>query len=406
MSFSFRSGPDAGSAPGTCVLDGDVEYPQLVLKQAEFEHNLAAMREFCQARGVSIAPHAKTTMAPAVIRRQLDAGAWGVTVASVGQLRVCLEAGAPVMLLANELVNPAAARWLGTVLAGRPGQAVYCIADSAVGVGRLADGWRDSGNPGRLPVLLELGVPGGRTGCRTRGQAEEVARAIGRRPELCLAGVEAFEGILPGGRSADGLRRVDEFLERVGDQAVRLDRLGLLTEETEPVLTAGGSEYFDRVAAVLSAVTLSRPHRVVLRSGCYAFHDHAGHAGGPPLAGADGRTELRPALEVWCEVVSVPEPGLALAALGKRDAPYDAGFPVPFARRPAGGGPPEPCAGVTVTAMNDQHAYLLVPPGTELAVGDLLGCGIIHPCTAFDKWRRIALVDDGYRVLDTIDTYF
>lgn len=388
------------------MLDGNVELPQLVLKQAEFEHNLGAMREFCRARGVSIAPHAKTTMAPAVIRRQLDAGAWGVTVASIGQLRVCLEAGVPVVLLANELVNPAAARWLGTALAGRPGQTVYCIADSAAGVSRLADGWRDSGNADRLPVLVELGIPGGRTGCRTLEQAEAVARATGRRPELRLAGVEAFEGIMPGGRSADALRRVDEFLGRVGDLAVRLDQLGLLAEEPEPVLTAGGSEYFDRVAAVLSAVTLSRPHRVVLRSGCYAFHDHAEHAGGTPLAGADGRTELRPALEAWCEVVSVPEPGLALAALGKRDAPYDAGFPVPFARRPAGGGPAGPCAGVTVTAMNDQHAYLRVPTGTELAVGDLLGCGIIHPCTAFDKWRRIALVDDGYRVLDTIDTYF
>jgi D-serine deaminase-like pyridoxal phosphate-dependent protein len=148
----------------------------------------------------------------------------------------------------------------------------------------------------------------------------------------------------------------------------------------------------------------------LLRSGCYAFHDHANHAPRPghsaPLAGADGTTELRPALEAWCEVVSVPEPGQAIAALGRRDAPYDAGFPVVFARRPAAGGPVEPCAGVTVTAMNDQHAYLSLPEGAPLAVGDLLGCGIIHPCTAFDKWRRIALVDENYQVLDTIETYF
>lgn len=406
MEFAFRSGPGAGSAPGTCVLTDAVEYPQLVLKQAEFEHNLAAMREFCMARGVSIAPHAKTMMAPAIIDRQLAVGAWGVTVASVGQLRVCLEAGVPVMLLANELVNPAAARWLGAALAGRPGQQAYCIADSAAGVARLADGWRASGNPSRLPVLVELGIPGGRTGCRTHEQAETVAHAIAGRRELCLAGVEAFEGILSGGRTAAGLRAVDEFLASVAALAVRLDRLGLLATEAEPVLTAGGSQYFDRVAEALCGVTLSRPHRVVLRSGCYAFHDHAEHPEGSPLAGADGRTELRPALEAWCEVVSVPEPGLALAALGKRDAPYDAGFPVVFARRPAAGGPAEPCAGVTVTAMNDQHAYLSVPADSELAVGDLLGCGVIHPCTAFDKWRRIALVDEGYRVLDTIDTYF
>ena len=414
MEFAFRSGPDAGSPQGTCILTDAVEYPQLVLKRAEFEHNLAAMREFCAAKGVALAPHAKTSMAPAIINRQLAAGAWGMTVASVGQLRVCLEIGVPVMLLANELVNPAAARWLGEAMAGRPEQRVYCVVDSAAGVARLADGWRASGNPGPLPVLLELGIPGGRCGCRTEAEAESVARAVAGRPELCLAGVEAFEGIMPGSRqgsrSADGLRAVDEFLRRLGDLAVRLDRLGLLSQEAEPVLTAGGSLYFDRVAEILSAVRLSRPHRVVLRSGCYAFHDHANHVAHPgrsaPLAGAAGATELRPALEVWCEVVSVPEPGQAIAALGRRDAPYDAGFPVVLARRPAAGGPVEPCAGVSVTAMNDQHAYLSLPAGSPLAVGDLLGCGIIHPCTAFDKWRRIALVDENYRVLDTIETCF
>jgi len=414
VEFAFRSGPDAGSPPGTCILTGAVEYPQLMLKQAEFEHNLTVMREFCAAKGVVLAPHAKTSMSPAIISRQLAAGAWGMTVASVGQLRVCLEIGVPVMILANELVNPAAARWLGEALAARPAQRVYCVVDSAAGVQRLADGWRASGNTGPLPVLVELGIPGGRCGCRTEAEAESVARAVAGRPELCLAGVEAFEGIMPGSRpgsrSADGLRDVDEFLWHLGDVAVRLDRLGLLSQETEPVLTAGGSLYFDRVAEILSAVRLTRPHRVVLRSGCYAFHDHANHAPraghSAPLAGADGTTELRPALEAWCEVVSVPEPGQAIAALGRRDAPYDAGYPVVFARRPANGGQVEPLAGVTVTGMNDQHAYLSVPAGSPLAVGDLLGCGIIHPCTAFDKWRRIALVDQNYQVLDTIETCF
>ena len=403
VQFAFRSGPDAGSPPGTHVLSGAVEYPQLVLKRAEFEHNLAAMRDFCAARGVSLAPHAKTSMAPAVIGRQLEAGAWGMTVASVGQLRLCLEIGVPVMLLANELVNPAAAQWLGQTLAERPQQRVYCIVDSATGVARLAEGWRASGNLSRLPVLIELGLPGGRTGCRTFAEAESVARAVAGRPELSLAGVEAFEGILHG-RSDKALRGVDDFLLRLTGLADQLDQLGLLSSDEEPVLSAGGSLYFDRVAEILTSVRLSRPHRVVLRSGGYAFHDHS--PGPWPLAGADGTTELRPALEIWCEVVSVPEPGLALAVMGKRDAPYDIALPVVFARRPADGDAVEPCLDVTVTALNDQHAFLQVPAEGPIAVGDLLGCGIIHPCTAFDKWRRIAVVDENYQVLETIGTCF
>lgn len=402
MGFTFRT----DYAAGLSLLDRDVEFPQLVLKQAPFQHNLAAMDAFCAAREVLLAPHAKTSMAPALIRRQLDAGAWGVTVATMSQLRVCLEAGAPNIILAHELVNPAAAAWLGGTLAARAGHQVFCLADSAAVAGRLAEGWRESGNPDPLPVLLEVGAPGGRTGCRTPEEAQAVARAVAGHPELRLSGVEAFEGVLGGSRTGEELARVDEFLATVTTCAERLDRDGLLAGAPEIMLSAGGSLYFDRVAEVLRTARLSRPYRVVLRSGCYAFHDHAERAGAPLLAGADGRTELIPALELWGEVVSVPEPGLAIAGFGRREAPYDAALPVVLGRLAGENGTLEPLPGATVTGLNDQHAYLRTGPDVTLAVGDRLACGIVHPCTAFDKWRRLALVDEQYRVLETIDTFF
>lgn len=395
MGFTFR----AEYTPGLSLLDRDVEFPQLVLKQAEFTRNLAAMDAFCAARGVSLAPHAKTSMAPALIRRQLDAGAWGVTVATMSQLRVCLEAGAPNVIFAHELVNPAAATWLGQALSG---QQVYCLADSVAGAALMAAGWKISGNPDPLPVLLEIGAPGGRTGCRTPDDAYAVAQAIAGHPELRLSGVEAFEGILGGGRTDAELARVDAFLATVTRIAERLDRDGLLTGAREILLSAGGSFYFDRVAAVFRTVSLSRPPRIVLRSGCYAFHDH-GQVPGAPLPLSPG---LVPSLELWSEVVSVPEPGLAIAGFGRREAPYDAALPVFLGRLADETGTLEPLAGVTVTALNDQHAYLRFDAGASLAVGDRIACGIVHPCTAFDKWRHLALVDERYRVLETIDTYF
>ena len=56
--------------------------------------------------------------------------------------------------------------------------------------------------------------------------------------------------------------------------------------------------------------------------------------------------------------------------------------------------------------LNDQHAFMAIPPGVELHVGDRVACGICHPCTAFDKWPVIPLVDDSYRVIDLYCTYF
>jgi D-serine dehydratase len=111
-------------------------------------------------------------------------------------------------------------------------------------------------------------------------------------------------------------------------------------------------------------------------------------------------------------VLSRPEHDLAILSMGKRDASYDIDLPTPLAtHRP--GNPHIPCAlpvGCTVEKMNDQHAYLRLPRDSELcrnlAVGDLIGCGISHPCTTFDKWPLLLVVDDVYRVNSAVNTFF
>jgi len=65
-----------------------------------------------------------------------------------------------------------------------------------------------------------------------------------------------------------------------------------------------------------------------------------------------------------------------------------------------------PITGLAVTKLMDQHAYLSVDTDVDLRVGDLLRFGISHPCTAFDKWRHIPVVDGDHRVVDVLHTYF
>jgi D-serine deaminase-like pyridoxal phosphate-dependent protein len=104
-------------------------------------------------------------------------------------------------------------------------------------------------------------------------------------------------------------------------------------------------------------------------------------------------------------VHSRPEPDLAIVGFGKRDVSYDMGLPRPLTVR-GRDGVVRAAAGMEVFRLNDQHAYLRVPPGDGLAVGDLVGSGLAHPCTVFDKWRSIPVVDDDYRVVSAIRTYF
>ncbi len=158
-------------------------------------------------------------------------------------------------------------------------------------------------------------------------------------------------------------------------------------------MSAGGSARFDRVAARLAGAGLGR---LVLRSGASVTHDDGVYRARTPFDRVPAEGPLTAAPEMWAQVVSVPEPGLALAGMGKRDVPFDEGLPVVLS----------PGEGLTVTRLGDHHAYLAVGPGVSVAPGDLLRFGLSHPCTAFDKWREIPVVDDGHRVVDVLHTYF
>src|SRR5215218_5624805 len=351
-------------AQGYDLRRGDLPLPLLVLRRYALEHNLRAMQAWCDARGLALAPHGKTAMAPQLMRRQLEAGAWGLTAATVQQVAVMRAAGARRVILANQLVDAAAIGWLERERAADDRFEAYCLVDSAAAVAQLNAGLAAARSTAPLAVLIELG--GARAGCRTDATAHTVAAAVAAAPRLALAGVEGYEGTLGADR--------------------------------EPRTLAAVGALFDRVAERLRfPEPLSRPLRVVVRAGCYVTHDDGHYARLSPL------TELRPALELWARVLSCPQRGLAIAGFGKRDAPYDLGLPI--VRRLLRDGAPATADGVVVDALNDQHAMLRDPLGA-LRVGDVLRCGISHPCTAFDKWSLIPVVDDADVVVDAVRTLF
>jgi len=261
---------------------------------------------------------------------------------------------------------------------------------------------------------VELGFPGGRTGCRTLRQAVAVAEAVAAAGSLRLAGASGYEGGLGEDRDPATLNAVAGFcrdLRRLGDLlrgTADGQRGGHSGGPRGLILSAGGSAYFDVVVSELTAAGAG--HRVVLRSGAYVAHDHGMYAALAPH-GPDASRQappppaLRPALELWAQVLSRPEPDLALLCAGRRDVSFDHGLPVPLRIRRAGGTPAEP-RGMQVTRLDDQHAYLSLPANAGLAPGDLVCLGISHPCTTFDKWRVIPVADDEDRVVDVVHTFF
>ena len=164
-----------------------------------------------------------------------------------------------------------------------------------------------------------------------------MAKAAAATGTLQVAGVAGYEGSIGGSDEAQRLGLITAFCRRLRALADRLEDVG-----EEPIVTAGGSAFFDVVTAELTAG--GRGPKVILRSGAYLTHDHGFYRTlSPASRGLAGAPALRPALELWTQVLSSPEPGLALLGAGRRDVGFDQGLPVPLRviRRPAarGGGP-------------------------------------------------------------------
>ena len=371
------------------LFDGGFHPPLVALDAGALEHNLATMRDWCERRGVLLAPHGKTTMAPQLFARQLEHGAWAITVATFAQLRVARAFGVRRVMVANELLDVAGLRWVAAELARDPEFHLLCFADSVRGVEIMAAALRGAGRP--VDILVELGASGGRAGVRDVATAEAVAAAVEAAPELRLAGVAGYEGAIGHDVTDESLAAVDRYLRDLRALADRLDLPG------DAVLSAGGSAYFDQVTDVFAGT------RTVLRSGAYVTHDDGVYREVSPLGRAGG-TPFAPALHAWSQVTSRPEPDLALLTLGRRDVSFDQGLPEPHVVRHADG-TRSPATGSRVSELNDQHAFLRLGPDTKAEVGDWVDCGPSHPCTVFDKWQLLPVVEDE-TVIDLVRTWF
>nr|WP_310616161.1 alanine racemase [Pantoea cypripedii] len=402
----FKSVAGAGDAPlpiGTAVLASEKVFsPLLLMKQSALENNLRQLADFCREQGVMLAAHGKTSMSPAILRRAItEGGAWGLSAATPSQVRALRQFGIRNVFLANQLVDPAGIHWIGEWQKQHPDHGFLCYVDSLQGVRLLEQHLGGS----QIAVLLEMSVSGGRTGCRTQAAALEIATAIAASPALQLVGVAGYEGALGAGRDSLGIARVHDYCQMLIATAARLAEKQLFARD-HIILSAGGGAWFDVVTACFSEAQLPLPVTPLIRSGAYMAHDNGLYARINPFSQPGATHHFDAALEIWGRVLSRPEPGLAFVDFGRRDVPFDQDLPNPMWVRDADGSAPRAAGAMRISEVNDQHAYLLLPEEDELKVGDWIGCGISHPCTAFDKWRYLPLVDDDYYVTDSLETAF
>ncbi|MEO8907136.1 MAG: alanine racemase [Microbacteriaceae bacterium] len=415
LSERYKSFPS--SAWGSSLRDflnehptlSQFQTPLLTLEAPALAHNTAIMFDWLHKNELSLAPHGKTTMAPALWRQLIEAGAWGITLATAWQVQVARSFGVQRIMLANALVDPVAVRWVALELETHPEFEFTCWVDSLDTVKRMRTA-RPVGQRA-IPVIIELGGANGRTGARTIAEAMQIAEAVRGSELLEVAGVGGYEGALAHDRSDGGLAHIDAYLDELALLHTALKDAGHYGDR-RPIVTAGGSAFFDRVADRLGP--LRSDATIVLRSGAFQIHDDGFYSGVTPMGTLVGNEPFRAGMHAWVRVISRPEPLLALFDAGKRDLPYDEGMPV--AQRVLGldaATNNAVLAGSRVTALNDQHGFLRLAEFAQvnaLPVGSVIRLGLSHPCTAMDKWRLVPVIDDADsadpRVIDAVETFF
>jgi D-serine dehydratase len=411
------------------VQRGDMMYPVLVLRDDYLRRNLLTIRDYAAHHGMSLAPHGKSTVCPQLYLDQMTTGGcWGITTATVQQTAVAAATGIPNIIIANEIVGPANVAQLAALKHRYPDTQILSVVDSQATIDQLVRHGRAALGGKRFQVMVELGYAGGRNGARTVEAADKVVDAVLANADVLeLVGIECYEGTINLADPGETIQQVDRFLDFVGGFFQRCEAGGRFGTRAEVILTAGGSSYYDRVVEKFAKVRSKRT-RVVLRGGSYLTYDHGMYkkklrdmvqrgAQREPGRPFDPASDFAPALEIWAMVQSMHDPGVAVLTMGIRDLPYDLGYPVPLRQYRDGRlvrnvlkdgyeelGTLE--GQYVITSSNDQHCYMSYPAGADLQVGDVVACGISHPCTAFDKWDVLFRVDKDFTVTEALKTWF
>ena len=377
------------------LFTSDFQFPVMVLRDSALEHNIKRMAAYCKSHGFELAPHAKTPMSPQIAKRQIDAGAWGLTVANFNQARIMLEYGFKKLIIGNEVMEPTSIAEIAKINGSGAGYIIFYI-DSLAGL-KIAQDSISGVAKAKLNIFMEIGAVGGRAGIRGLDLLKTILAEIAKDERIYVRGVSGFEGAVPGGdRAGEGIEKLRTFLRHIVAAA---EITAPFIREDKIIISAGGSSFFDYVVEELGKYS-GDAHRM-LRSGGYVSHDHIHYEDLYPFMGAPDAERFYPALELWARVLSVPESHLAILNYGKRDAGNDLDNPLPISKL---GRTPEPFKG-EIEKLNDQHAFMKIAPGS-VVVGDIIGCGISHPCTNFDKWQLIPVVNDNYDVIDLVHTHF
>jgi D-serine deaminase-like pyridoxal phosphate-dependent protein len=344
---------------------GDLSTPAVLVDLDVLERNIARMASWAREAGVRLRPHAKTHKCPQIGRLQRAAGAWGLSVAKVGEAEVFADAGFDDLFVAFPVVGEDKGRRL-VALGDRVRLAVG--VDSAEGAATLARPFREAGRS--LDVLLKIDVGYGRVGV-TPERAVALGQAVADLPGLRVRGVFTHAGHAYLAETNAAVADIaHQEGERLAGAASALRAAGLPIEEVSV-----GSTPTAAPAMRVAGVTECRP-------GNYVFHDATQVA-----LGTCGLEDC--ALTLVATVVSVPASDRAVVDAGSKTLSSD-----PL--RPHPGGYGQVLGRVSrIEKLSEEHGVIAVAAGESFRVGERVRILPNHACVVANLHDRLIGMSGG-----------
>jgi len=338
----------------------DIDTPAVLIDVDRANANIAKAQAHADAIGVKLRPHIKTHKLPYWGKRQLEAGAVGITCQKIGEAEIFADAGFDDVFLPYNILGAAKlARLLS--LHGRIKLSV--TVDNATSLAGLAETFTDRGHP--FAVLVECDTGMGRCGVQGPADAVELARAIDASPGLAFGGLMTYPAPGKAGEAEAWLIEARDLLARSGLPC--------------PVITSGGTPDMWR-SPVASVITEQRP-------GTYIYMDRYQVAKG-------AATPEDCALTVLATVVSRPTSTRAILDSGSKTLTSDTLGMTGF-------GEIVGVPGAQIVGLSEEHGNVSLPADTVLPVGRRVRVLPNHACVVTNMFDAVCLVS-GERVVDVL----
>jgi D-serine deaminase-like pyridoxal phosphate-dependent protein len=331
--------------------------PCLLVDKEQLEQNLQTMQASVEKFGKHLRPHIKTHKCIEVARMQIEAGAIGVTCATVGEAQAMAEGGINDILIANQLVTEEKLDMVAEMLT--LAEVKFCV-DSEYGIRLAGKVARKTGN--RFEILLEVNSGANRCGVTSVDEAVELVKLIAKDPHLKFGGIQAYNG---GTSYLDDLLDRDRACENT-DKEIRnfVDALQNIVDISRiSGAGTGNSPYMMKYGALTE-----------IQSGSYVFSDTTYQALAP---------NYQPVLRVLMTVLSRPTSDRVVCDAGLKavgtefDQPRVLGYPQ-----------------MTGARFSEEHLQWEVTEGKKPQVGEKISIIPSHSCTTVNLHQYLFVIEE------------